>query len=578
MQYPLTEKIGHPELLVGRKKEFRLFDKWLKNIPNRLSKSRVIVARRKSGKTAFVQRIFNQLWSENGAVIPFYFEIAESKIWYPKFAIKYYRTFASHYISFLERDGKLVGKPLSLEEIKSYGIANAIKPLVDDVDFLFKEMQRKDGYDLMWETAYAAPHRYAAVLDTKFLVILDEFQNITQYIYRDDKCEGKPDETLAGSFHNYSESKIAPMLVTGSYISLLLDIMGKYLEAGRLKQTRLSPYLTKNEGLQAVYKYAAFCQESITNQTAVQINELCLSDPFFISCVIQSDFENKKLSTSEGVIDTVHYEISDRESEMSNTWNEYLNETLECVNNIYAKTLLLFLSKHAHRYWTPAELKKELPLSLDSNEILKRLAILSKADLIDRGVSDIQFRGLTDGTLNLILRNRLEEEITGFMPNLKQEMSSKLEQEFKAENQTLQGKLNQLSGYFAEYQLATAFRIKNELALDEFFSNVADKTHLNLTIVKQRVHIQGKGGKRFEIDIVAESSCGRAVLVEVKKRQTKSNPEMVEDFLEKILAYQQLFPAKPVLPAFLSLGGFTLDAKVLCETKAIGMASRIEHY
>ncbi|MCE7988651.1 MAG: hypothetical protein DYG89_46440 [Caldilinea sp. CFX5] len=59
MQYPLAEKIGVPELLVGRAREFEVFGKWLDNIPRRLSKSRVILARRKSGKTVFVQRLFN---------------------------------------------------------------------------------------------------------------------------------------------------------------------------------------------------------------------------------------------------------------------------------------------------------------------------------------------------------------------------------------------------------------------------------------------------------------------------------------------------------------------------------------
>ena len=76
MQYPLEEKIGPPDLLVGRAKEFVRFNKWLKFIPRKLSKSWVILARRKSGKTSFVQRIFNQLWSQNGRVIPFYFDIA----------------------------------------------------------------------------------------------------------------------------------------------------------------------------------------------------------------------------------------------------------------------------------------------------------------------------------------------------------------------------------------------------------------------------------------------------------------------------------------------------------------------
>jgi len=93
MQYPLEEKIGPPELLVGRLNEFTNFNKWLYGIPGRLSKSRVILARRKSGKTSFVQRIFNQLWSDNGQVVPFYFDIADKDIWLYDLALKYYRAF-----------------------------------------------------------------------------------------------------------------------------------------------------------------------------------------------------------------------------------------------------------------------------------------------------------------------------------------------------------------------------------------------------------------------------------------------------------------------------------------------------
>jgi len=47
MQYPLAEKIGEPELFVGREEEFRFFNKWISKMPKRLSKSRVILARRK---------------------------------------------------------------------------------------------------------------------------------------------------------------------------------------------------------------------------------------------------------------------------------------------------------------------------------------------------------------------------------------------------------------------------------------------------------------------------------------------------------------------------------------------------
>jgi hypothetical protein len=85
MHYPLPEIIGKPDLLAGRGKEFALLDKWISRIPDLLSKSRAILARRKSGKTAVVQRIFNRLWSENGQVVPFYINIRERSIWFPDF-------------------------------------------------------------------------------------------------------------------------------------------------------------------------------------------------------------------------------------------------------------------------------------------------------------------------------------------------------------------------------------------------------------------------------------------------------------------------------------------------------------
>jgi hypothetical protein len=102
---------------------------------------------------------------------------------------------SSQYISFLERDESLVKIPLPLEEIKKYGLANSIKPLVRDVDFLWQNKEVGGTHSLMWDTACTAPHRFATVYDQRLLVIIDEFQNFTQYVYRDEKCLGKPDET-----------------------------------------------------------------------------------------------------------------------------------------------------------------------------------------------------------------------------------------------------------------------------------------------------------------------------------------------------------------------------------------------
>jgi hypothetical protein len=510
-------------------------------------------------------------------VIPFYFDIKETKVWYPTFAIDYYRTFVSQYLSFIQRDEGLAGELLSLDQIRAVGVTNSIKRLVDDVDSLKTDKERGE-YDLVWKTAYSAPHRFAEQFNRRFLVILDEFQNITRFVYRDEKCDGKPDETLAGSFHYHSESKIAPMLVTGSYAGWLLSVIHQYLEAGRLKPTYFSPYLTQEEGLQTVYKYAEFYQEPITNETAVQINELCMADPFFISCVIQSDFDGKKLDETEGVINTVNYEISSDKAEMFLNWGEYLEKTLQRINGEQqSKKLLLHLNKYADRYWTPQQLKKEMHLELSPGEIQRILVILSEVDMIDKGTSDIQFRGLQDGTLNLVLRRRFEEEIEGFEPDFPQEFSEKIK-ELKAENRSLHGKLNHYAGIVGEHLLATAFRSKKRFTLGEFFQNVTDNTRLNILNVRERIKIHRDDGKEMELDIVALSKCGRTILVEVKKTQEKTSLNIVEDFQEKVEVYRKQFPEQIILPACLSLGDFRTNATRFCETHGIAMATEIKHY
>ncbi|CAK0757064.1 conserved hypothetical protein [Gammaproteobacteria bacterium] len=573
MQYPLPEKIGDPELFIGREQEFKLINNWLERIPARLAQSRVIAARRKSGKTAFIQRIFNRLWSENGAVIPFYLDIPEKEMWLPDFSIDYYCAFVSQYISFLERDPSLVTTPISLDEIRAYGIKNSIKLLFKDAEFI----REGKHHDLLWKTASSAPHRFAAEYDLRFVVILDEFQNITQFVYPDQHYQTKPIESMAGSYLSLSESKLAPMLVTGSYPGLLIKILGKYLKGGRLTRTNMAPYLTPDEGLQAVYKYAEVYDEPITNETAAQINELCMSDPFFIACLFRNYYDAKDLTTSEGVIAAVEREVSSRESEMSGTWNEYIMISMERLNGRETKQLLLHLSKYNERYWTPKELKDVLHLDSDIDSLQKKLVILAESDMIERGNSDIHFRGLNDGSLNLILRHRFEEEIQGFEPDFKPELEQRIAQ-LTLTNRSLQGRLNNLSGKVAEHLLATAMRSRKRFGLHEFFDQVVDTTRLNIISVKERFHVQREDGKNTEIDIVAYSECGRTVLIEVKKTEQKTGVQVIRDFQDKVRSYQKIYHNEHLLPAFLSLGGFTDEGMSLCQDFGIATVNCIRQF
>jgi len=273
--------------------------------------------------------------------IPFYFIIDEVKMWFPDFAIHYYENFASHCISFLERDPEPIANVWKMNKIKDYGKSHNIDMFVTDVDAIKQDLAN-ESHSLLWLRVYQAPERFAKLYDRRVLVMIDELQNITQYIYPDKECNTKPNKTMAGSFHDVVESKIAPMLVSGSYVGWLVEIIGHYLQAGRLRRFFMSPYLDETDGLQAVYKYANADNYPITHESAVLVNRLCMSDPFFISCVIQSDYPEKDFCDRESVIQTVNYEITNKKAELSMNWAELLNkqskELTIHMQNIYCST------------------------------------------------------------------------------------------------------------------------------------------------------------------------------------------------------------------------------------------------
>ena len=80
MDYVLEERIGNPDLFTGRKAELDYFLKWIGNIKERKSQSTAILARRKMGKTALMERLFNITFYKNDGVIPFYYEIKENDV------------------------------------------------------------------------------------------------------------------------------------------------------------------------------------------------------------------------------------------------------------------------------------------------------------------------------------------------------------------------------------------------------------------------------------------------------------------------------------------------------------------
>ncbi|MDM8562838.1 hypothetical protein QUF54_05735 [Candidatus Marithioploca araucensis] len=355
MKYALEERIGNPQLFCGRKQQMELLLNWVNMIPRKTAKSRALLGRRKCGKSAIMQRLFNILWVQNGAVIPFYFEVQDYRQWLLEFSDIYYRTFMSQFLSFKTRtvlDNE--NSPWDFSELRKMATAINNSYALNNMDG-FQDCLDKERVDQTMKWAFSAPGVFAGKENVFFLVMIDEIQYMTEYLFRD-----KDYKVLAyhlpGAYHGLVESKVAPMLVSGSYVGWMVKMMREMFVGGRLKRTKISAKLTAAEGMEAVYQYAESYQIEITEESAFMINQLTKSDPFYIASLLRSDWEERDFSTIDGVIKTLDYEIKNRDGELFGTWSEYIYSTIKAVNDRYAKQILLFLSREREKECTRTEI------------------------------------------------------------------------------------------------------------------------------------------------------------------------------------------------------------------------------
>ncbi|MCP4113172.1 MAG: hypothetical protein GY749_47855, partial [Desulfobacteraceae bacterium] len=221
------------------------------------------------------------------------------------------------------------------------------------------------------------------------------------------------------------------------------QMMQEMFVGGRLKRTPVSPKLTFAGGMKAVYRYAEYHSIIIDEKTALAANILTQSDPFYISILFGSDWEEKDFSDAEGVILTLAHEITDRESELFGTWSEYIDSTLRQVNDIYGKKILLYLSKERHKECTRDEIRDHLGWDPEKDkELEEKLGTLEFGDLITRGSSDFHYRGIPDDILDFIFRERYQYEIEMVRPDVSSDLAAKIK--------SLEGKLNELRGRMLE--------------------------------------------------------------------------------------------------------------------------------
>ena len=552
IEYALTENIGHPDLFTGRKQFMDNFEHWVYIVRKGLGKSRALLSRRKKGKTVFMQRLYNIVWSQNDKVVPFFFEIKEKEVSLGKFAEDFLCSFLSQYYAFFSRKPESIFTPFGLNELKNIYQEN------ETITYLLNRLSNEKkalNHDAMWEVARKAPHHMASMQDIRVLQFLDEFQNINKYVLDEDH---RPIDTLAGSYLGTAESKLAPLFVTGSYIGWLRRIIWELLPA-RFNEFFLGN-LEPSEGMDMILKYAKFYEIPVTYETAEYIQGLTQGDPYYIAVIFEGTYIGKKDYTDiENINDVYEYEIT--QGNIKGTWLEYLYKAFSEVNDMNAKRIVLYLFNSNGEERNREQIMKDLNLEMSDNELEKKLKALVYADIIAQGDSNFRYKVSDDKIYESVFRYIYQEEIDKVGQDIRKTLKRQI------------GKFSYDKGHFYEYLFEKIFN--KGFKLNDVTYNGDDRFIRASGEISRNYFLKETRLRNVEIDIYGKTGEGEEMLIELKSGDKKVGKNNVGKFIRLKQKYDQ--ENREAIFLFFSIKGFTPEAGKMLNEHGIFYGDEVKY-
>jgi predicted AAA+ superfamily ATPase len=407
IEFALNEKIGLPEYFVGRRQEMTFLLDWCHRIRRKAAKSIMLVGRRKIGKSAIVERLYNILWTENDNLIPFYYEFPENEINARDFAEDFFVKFYIQTIAFLQRNAHLI-RQLSLQafDYKLKRLDELLNGQEEGAvfDFIREDLQRfrDNAFDEKWrsdndqlmKSALATPNRFAKANDIRVCQFLDEMQYMNQNI------TGLAEKVPSKMYMSLAESKEAPIFASGSYITMMLRQVSASVP-GRFSHYDLF-LMDKDEAAAATRSWAEALGMQVTDEIVDYIVAQTGGHPEQIYHILSSKVHNTKALTELEQIDKAIFHET-REGNILKDWNEYLAPVIQAYNQMNLRRILLVLSRYPERDFTYAMLKQRLDLAIDESTYLAEMNALHVYDVVERP-SVNSFRAVKDRMLDKIFR------------------------------------------------------------------------------------------------------------------------------------------------------------------------------
>src|SRR6056297_715208 len=539
IEYALPEQIGEPDLFVGRKKEFDYFlGDWYRLVEKNFAQNQAIISRRKKGKTAFLQRLFNILWSagkepkeDTISVIPFYYSIRDKQVSLGYLALDFFTEFVKCYCSYKQRDKKLLYSNIKFKQLEEIINDQPVKAIYATMASYVEE----DDWEVMWDIASRAPSTIGRNTGEKIVQIIDEFQNINEYVH--DKDKDRLDQ-MSGTYMQVADFREAPLIVSGSEVHWLLKIVRSL--TGRFQSYPLEN-LPEDEAKEAIEKYAHFMDTTINQEAIEKIWELTQGDPLYIKALFLSRYNQAKdYTVDDNIVDVYEKEIS--EGEIYTTWMEYILNTFDTVNKTNSKRIMLYLFNQGKEK-TRAEIIKDLKLPYTDQEAEEKLNALIAGDLISQGQSAYDYTITRDKTYELVFRRIYQKEIDHFVPDIKTEIRKMI------------GRDNYTKGKFAEFLIRE--KMKKPFHLNDICETQTDKKFIPEDIREREQVTLGTG--KYEIDLIIFCRDKTQIWVDIKNRKNRYGKNELQRWLQIVKKSRE--KADSILFMVYSKSGYTNGTK-----------------
>lgn len=563
---PLEDLVG--DLFVDREFELNLIWEWGSKVPPPGRNSIALIGRRRTGKTSILVKAFNRLFYEQTKVMPVFISFShylhrQKPITGEEFGEEYLSGYLASYLAFTYQQPALLGNGQpQLWELETYAKqvqdGYALK-LLDD----YQHAKNAPLLHTLMQWAINFPMAKARFRNMPTAIMIDEFQILTN-VYNP---QNQLFYDLTDSFQRASETKWAPLFVSGSSISLLVGQALGGMLSGRFKYWYLKPF-TREYAYDLLFRLANRYQINVDDAFAEAIWQLTEGYPYSIESLMTS-FCPARLSypSLDALDEVVTFELTNPSGLLWQHYREEFGKYSNLLNDGQTtRQVMLWATKYPDERISAEHVAKQL--GIDVKKVRESLEKLRWVDVVEK-TGLISYQGPNDPMMRRYIEYQHYTEIEKLSP-------AEALKDWKKEYNLLRGRMNNLVGEVAEIYVEAVMRAFSgqEVEGKKLFNHDGLITLPDFESLERRGGIINKG-LVVEIDVLGEyEEKKKAWVVQVKNTRDKVSPQRVTHFLAQIESLGASKSYESVTGWYVSKHGFTKEATRMLQEANILFSER----